>query len=158
MAQQRLPLDEPELKRCPRCGEWKVLSEFHRNRTKPDGLQRVCKPCNIAINKQWYRDHPEARAARMDEYARRRREANQRRVWDYLLAHPCEDCGETDPIVLDFDHQRDKVANVSALFGHPWSTILAEIEKCEVVCANCHRRRTAAQFTTFRHRRSLEDD
>jgi hypothetical protein len=34
-------MDEPT-KRCSRCGEWKPLTAFHRNRTKPDGLQNRC--------------------------------------------------------------------------------------------------------------------
>jgi hypothetical protein len=48
-------------------------------------------------------------------------------------------------VVLEFDHLRDKVANISKLvhLGADWETTLAEIAKCEVVCANCHRRRTA---------------
>jgi hypothetical protein len=51
---------------------------------------------------------------------------------------------ETDPLVLDFDHLGDKRFNISqALPDRNWAAILAEIEKCEVVCANCHRRRTA---------------
>jgi L-lysine 2,3-aminomutase len=88
----------------------------------------------------------------MDPYNRERRHTMQRHVIEYLREHPCVDCGETDPIVLEFDHLRDKIANVSAmaLAKRPWRVILAEIEKCEVVCANCHRRRTLARSGAFR--------
>jgi L-lysine 2,3-aminomutase len=56
----------------------------------------------------------------------------------------CYDCGEKNPIVLDFDHLKDKKYNVSRMVhdGFSWKAILKEIEKCEVVCANCHRVRT----------------
>jgi hypothetical protein len=61
----------------------------------------------------------------------------------YFATHPCADCGESDPIVLEFDHLGDKLFNIGeALTYRNWESILAEIEKCEVVCANCHRRRT----------------
>ena len=73
-----------------------------------------------------------------------------RRLWDFLLAHPCVDCGETDPMVLEFDHvdsttKRHHVGSL-ARAGYPWSAVLAELDKCEVRCANCHRKRTAQQF------------
>lgn len=68
----------------------------------------------------------------------------------YLLEHPCVDCGESDPVVLDFDHLRDKTKNVTAMLNSTWPRIRREIEKCEVVCANCHRRRTAARGGFYR--------
>jgi 5-methylcytosine-specific restriction endonuclease McrA len=62
----------------------------------------------------------------------------------FLREHPCADCGEGDPIVLEFDHLRDKRFSISVgLQGRRWQDVLDEIAKCEVVCANCHRRRTA---------------
>ena len=61
----------------------------------------------------------------------------------FVESHPCVDCGEGDPIVLEFDHTRGtKVDNVRTLTN---SRVKAweELMKCDVVCANCHRRRTA---------------
>ena len=160
MDEDALPFDslgEPR-KRCSTCKQWKPLDEFHRNRRRRDGLQVCCKPCNIAVNQRWYRNNPSVRAERMDDYARQRREATLRRVLEYLREHPCVDCGEADPIVLEFDHLRDKVSNISAMASssQPWDKILAEIAKCEVVCANCHRRRTAIRLNSFRYRAALE--
>lgn len=150
-----LPFPDVETtKRCTMCGGVFPLEEFHRNRAKPDGLQNRCKTCNIERNKRWYRENPGARATRMDDYARRRRETLHRRILEYLREHPCVDCGEADPVVLEFDHLRDKVRNVSGMANArmPWGRIQAEIEKCDVVCANCHRRRTARRIQSFRYR------
>jgi hypothetical protein len=59
-------------------------------------------------------------------------------------ASGCVDCGITNHIMLDFDHLRDKKYNISRMIhdGFSWKAIKKEIEKCEVVCANCHRVRT----------------
>ena len=64
---------------------------------------------------------------------------------DYLADHPCVDCGEGDSRVLEFDHLHDKEALVSALaaWGAPRARLETEIARCEVRCANCHRRVTA---------------
>ena len=157
MDQDALPFAEPPLKRCSACGELKPLTEFHLKRKARDGRQSRCRPCNIERNKQWYRENPEARGRRLDSYAKARRQENHRRILDYLREHPCVDCGEADPVVLDFDHRRDKVANVSSMLSRAWSNIDAEVEKCEVRCANCHRRRTAQQRGSFRFRASSAD-
>lgn len=64
------------------------------------------------------------------------------------------DCGENDPIVLDFDHidENDKSYSISDMLKQrfAWSKIELEIKKCEVRCANCHRRRTAKQFAWYK--------
>jgi hypothetical protein len=63
---------------------------------------------------------------------------------EYFRTHPCVDCGERDPLVLEFDHLDDKAFNIAeGIRDRSWQALLDEIAKCEVVCANCHRRRTA---------------
>ena len=71
-------------------------------------------------------------------------------VRDIKSESGCLDCGENDPIVLEFDHRNpdEKECNVSDMVkrGRSIKSIKKEIEKCDVVCANCHRKRTAKQF------------
>jgi hypothetical protein len=71
-----------------------------------------------------------------------------------LLKHPCIDCGETDPVVLDFDHVRGIKRKAVALMikDFSWENIQLEIEKCEVRCANCHRRKTSKENNSFKYR------
>lgn len=63
---------------------------------------------------------------------------------------PCMDCNIKYPVyVMDFDHkdQSEKVANVGQIvLQGSWKKLYAEIEKCDVVCSNCHRIRTAKQL------------
>jgi YHS domain-containing protein len=43
-----------DMKRCPKCGEVKALSEFQKNRTRKDGLQVWCKTCINPVHNVWY--------------------------------------------------------------------------------------------------------
>ena len=128
--------------------------DFSINRARSDDRNNMCKACKKVYNAGHY---GQTKAKFNPGRAERRKRAGvvaREHVYDYLRTHPCVDCGETDIVVLDFDHQFDKVKDISVLLqdGASWSTILKEIEKCEVVCANDHRRRTAR---TFGWRRAL---
>lgn len=78
----------------------------------------------------------------------RYRQRNTAFVLDYLKTHPCVDCGESDPVVLEFDHVGAKDRAVSQLkwSGATATRIMTEISNCEVRCVNCHMKRTASQF------------
>lgn len=73
---------------------------------------------------------------------------NNKILINSIKSVPCKDCGQSfPPCVMDFDHVvGNKVRDVSNGVGIGWSKkkILAEVAKCEVVCANCHRIRTFA--------------
>jgi hypothetical protein len=69
------------------------------------------------------------------------REEAQEYAHNYLSTHPCTVCGESDPAVLEFHHIRGKgwILN-SILGGNSLVALQAEISKCIVLCANCHRK------------------
>ena len=73
----------------------------------------------------------------------------KKRLIEIKQSSGCTDCGETNHIVLDFDHLKDKKYNISRMIhdGFSWAAIKKEISKCEVVCANCHRIRTHDRLT-----------
>lgn len=80
-----------------------------------------------------------------------RYQSTRKKVYEYLLNHPCTDCGEVDPVVLEFDHLDPTIKeyNISNMMSYSWSSIEKEISKCQVVCANCHRRRTAKTYNWY---------
>lgn len=87
----------------------------------------------------------ERRARKFVSWKVASRQRAQEYVLRYLRTHPCVDCGETDPVVLDFDHREPetKFKSISdlATTGYSLKRIGHEIAKCDVRCANCHRRR-----------------
>lgn len=75
-------------------------------------------------------------------------------VGRYLSSHPCVDCGEADILVLEFDHRdrNSKVAEISRIIKQTWAykKLVEEISKCDVRCANCHRRKTAREDNSWK--------
>lgn len=141
-----------DVKTCKRCKTIYPISGFSKNKSKRDGLQVSCKKCVKEINSSYYKRTPERNADRAASKLRVQREAKEY-VWDILVSSACVDCGNDNPMVLEFDHVRgEKQNNVSYLMGGGYSinTIQKEIDKCEVRCANCHRIVTAERAGTWR--------
>jgi len=94
---------------------------------------------------------PEEKARRIRERDRKRRGRgrvrNKKYVADYKAAHTCIDCPETDPVCLDFDHRpgTEKKFLISKWCndGKNIVRLIDEIDKCDVRCSNCHRKRHA---------------
>lgn len=128
---------------CGKCKVLKPVSDFNRKRRSSDSLQSRCRACAH----EWYIAHREEHKANTARRKRETREALRQEVARHLATHPCVDCGASDIRLLDFDHDDSaiKILAISAMIFDvwPWDRIAAEIEKCQVRCANCHRRRTA---------------
>lgn len=111
----------------------------------------MCKSCKLLYNAEYYKRtkhiHNPGRRARSREHLQ---EVN-RFLAEYLYSHPCVDCGENDIVVLDFDHIEDKFEDINQMRRRfSLSRLKEEIAKCEVRCANCHRRRTAVTQNWYR--------
>jgi hypothetical protein len=147
-----LLLGIPVVKRCAICKVLKPLNEFNRHNKRRDGLQPHCRECNRARSRRYYAENRDNHLEVVLKRRRSVRAENQKKMLAYLREHACVDCGEGDVLVLEFDHLRDKKADVGALLSRAtsWEVILSEIAKCEVVCANCHRRRTFARQGSYR--------
>ncbi len=127
-------------RRCAKCGNFKPQAEFHSSRT---GQFSYCGDCRRAYDRRYYADRgKEARLARTRVWR------SAARAWmDALKAgRPCVDCGETYPAcVMHWDHLPGhlKAADISDMVAsRPRDVVLAELAKCELVCANCHVMRT----------------
>ena len=140
-------------KRCTGCGSERPITEFPVKHKRRSTRGTRCRACRSAYGKAHYERNKAKYIARTK--ARRHRERDYYWAWlmTHLQTHPCVGCGETDPVVLTFDHRdgTEKLDTIGALLSRSgWVTFLAEVAKCDVRCANCHRVRTAQQFGWFK--------
>lgn len=132
------------MKICTHCGKNRKLSSFSK-KTKTQ-KHYWCKFCFREYAKRHYRDN-------IDKYKKKARKWNKIHL-EYLIQKvyelkdkPCCDCHvKYNPWQMDFDHRdgSEKIENVSMMIRmlFPIKKILEEIEKCDLVCSNCHRQRT----------------
>ncbi len=133
------------MKVCTKC---KVLKEFELFATKSsskDGKASWCKACFAEHASRAYQNGDRVRKERNKAALVER---NRVKMLEFLKENHCVDCGESDPVVLTFDHRdpAEKTRNVSEMFYWSWQSMMKEIDKCDVRCANCHMRRTSIQF------------
>lgn len=141
-------------KYCPKCSTTKPIDQFHKNASRSDGHAGYCSSCVRNYDASVY--GPE-KLARMRVSKRSGKLRAKEAVYQYLSTHPCVDCGEADIVVLEFDHVRGEKTfgiSVGMRLGYAVETIMAEISKCDVRCANCHKKRHARSSNTIRHRLS----
>ncbi len=136
-------------KRCTKCQQEKPINEFGW-RSKPLGIRHNrCLTCVVEASADWYAKNRQKQIANSAKRRLAVRDEARKYVWNYLYTHPCVDCGESDPVVLEFDHVRGrKVEDVSVMVQGGWSlnAIQAEIAKCDVRCASCHKQKGILQF------------
>lgn len=150
-----------ETRICKKCQIDKCLSEYHTRKDKPanGGYRYICKVCACERSKQSYQDNKEKAKARCAIAAKARILERRKFTHDYFSNNSCVQCGESDPVVLEFDHidPSTKSYTVSQMV---WSNcamkkLKHEIAKCQVLCANCHRRKTSKELGWYAF---LEDE
>lgn len=138
----------------------KDLDSFGNNKTKKDGRQTLCRVCVKEINADYYKRTPEKN---VDRTARNKamRVASKKFMLEYLKDKCCMDCGESNSIVLEFDHVLgNKSFNISSAVakGMAIASIEKEMLKCVIRCANCHRIKTAKDFGWYKVLTDTDDD
>ena len=134
------------MKYCRKCETLKEFTEFNIHKSRYDGYQSQCRSCcsgnlgsHYSRNKVYYKKRND-----------RKRKLNKQKLYGHLLGKVCVECGISDIRVLEFDHLpgNTKVSEISSMMsnGNCWETIKKEIEKCEIVCCNCHRIRSISRL------------
>ena len=126
-------------KECTKCGLEKPVAKFNWRKT---GVRRQswCKKCKQAYQRQHYKNNRSHYRKKGAQSKKKAKASAILAVGRFLEKNPCVECGESDIRTLHFDHLRDKERNVSKLIidGYGIKRIFAEIDKCQVLCANCH--------------------
>ncbi|MEK7603067.1 MAG: hypothetical protein AAB459_02375 [Patescibacteria group bacterium] len=142
------------LKECTVCRVQKQSTDFYWKKQSLGKLHSQCKQCYKAKRKFFMQAHYEKYGDAYRQRARLRKsrlkKERQEKLVTYLKDKFCLHCGINDIRVLDFDHidptqKRFTIAR-AVNEGYNWNVILKEIDKCRILCANCHRIRTAEQF------------
>lgn len=107
--------------------------------------QAHCRKCQAVYRREHYQRNRAKYIGKARRWNAKQKEALVRFLREYLVEHPCVDCGETRLPTLDFDHVRGKKwMTIAQMLHNRYSVaaVKAEIAKCDVRCANCHRVRT----------------
>ena len=132
---------------CSRCGTEKPIDQFPLRNSLSHLRHTYCLDCRSEYGKGWYERNKEYQKINAKMHKQEYRQRAQEFVWKYLSSHPCVDCDENDPVVLEFDHVKGKNVAIARLVtdGSTIERIQNELALCVVRCANCHRRKTAKE-------------
>jgi hypothetical protein len=141
------------LRRCSKC--LRQLDESNFNwKIKGIRLQYHCKECSRKYIRNHYQNNVNYYVSKAKKRNKIIRENAYSYLGPYLLSHPCVDCGETDMLVLEFDHRDrkmkdDEISHIIAKGGN-LDKIVGEVSKCDIRCSNCHRRKTEKENNSWK--------
>lgn len=130
-----------ELRICSKCKIEKSISEYGVRRASKDGLMTMCKECNRVKQRKQYKGNKKYYLDRNREL----RSLNREKYKKTKEGKPCSHCGGIFPqVCMDYDHvdPSTKRMCVAQMMGYSWKDIQKEIDKCELICSNCHRIKT----------------
>lgn len=127
------------MKICSKCGKELPLDKFSWKNKEKGIYQSRCKDCQSKMDKEYYLSSLNRRQS-IRERAKRDRAACRNYIKEYKKHHCCEKCGEDRYYLLDFHHiDNNKEKELSQVKTWGTTRIQKEINKCAILCANCHR-------------------
>jgi len=129
---------------CTRCRIEKSVDNFNFKYKERNIRQVQCRACTKLYIHAHYDAHRDYYLKKAHKRNNRIRKEIRVYVWNHLQSHPCVDCHESNPIVLEFDHISKKQDDISNMIKYSnLNSVIKEIAHCQVRCANCHRKATA---------------
>lgn len=132
------------MRQCSKCKEWKDETEFYKDKSRKDGLRRVCKTCwkenNSVVNRKYNAERCKAYREKNKDVLREKQHDRFEKYQAFLdtLKRDCVKCGESRRYIIQFHHVNcdDKRFNITTM--HSQNTVMEEIKKCVCLCSNCH--------------------
>lgn len=137
------------MKICTLCKQEKSLSNFTNKKRNKDGKNARCSDCTKIISKDHYIKNVSVYVQKARNNDIKYLDRNRKWLLGYFEDKCCLHCGITDMRVFQFDHRETslKVDSVSCMMrSSSLEKLQIEIEKCDILCANCHQIKTAEQF------------
>lgn len=143
------------MKECNNCKKIKPLSSFGKLSKNKDGLNNKCKECKRTYDNKFHNSR--SQSTKELKYEAQKLRVNNIRSFlnTYLDGKCCNQCGDSRKVVLEFHHLRDKEFNIADGIRKSINKIKKEIEKCEILCANCHRVVTAKERRYYKINESV---
>ena len=127
---------------CTKCGLEKDITDFPLRNRFTQRRQSYCVDCRSELGKDWYQRNKDYQKENSRKHTTEYRNAIREYLYEYLQTHPCQMCGESDPVVLEFHHNHSKDMAISEMVTRITNLdrLKAELQKTTVLCSNCHRR------------------
>lgn len=141
------------MKICTKCNIEKPESSFYFKNKEQNIHKSKCIDCCMVYAKHHYKINKPIYLKRAKTFNKNQTVLNRQKMIEFLKSKSCLDCKTQNYRVLEFDHKngKDKKTNVSNMIcRYSWETIMEEISKCDIRCANCHRIKTGIQFNWFK--------
>ena len=137
---------------CNGCKNQLPLTNF--NKKSKNRYQSYCKECNKIRSKKYYADNRQKH--KQDTMIRKKIMMKKIRdfIWEIQKNAVCCICGETNPLTFDFDHliRKTKLGVVGLMYqrGNSIKKLKEEIDKCQILCSNCHRIKTHQENNSWK--------
>ena len=134
---------------CYTCKKLKENKFFGVENRSKDKLQSSCKECKREYDNIYHKKRNSLSLEKKKISQNLRYDSIRIFIYKYLQSHGCVRCKEKRIAALDFHHLKDKLFNISNFKGKSLENVEIEINKCIVLCSNCHRVETAIDLNWY---------
>lgn len=134
-------------KKCTKCNDDLTIDNFPVMNKITGKISSMCHDCKREYDREYWENNKHERSEIKNKQQKKNRSSKRKYIINFLKKSKCADCPISDWRVLEFDHRdrENKSFNIADAVNYSIERIQLEIDKCDVVCANCHRIRTIKQ-------------